>query len=391
MIAAHLLDAYRAAAGDADKDELRKRALAALRRGAQRAATVGGLDASERALRTAIELAVSEREQTELTEEAGRIAAAAGRYEAARDLFERAASAHAAASRERDAARLAGSIGHAQGRLGRHEEAITRMRAALDVLGTDDRDPDVAAINCDLGRALLFTGHLDEAGAAIERALGAAEALELPVLTCQALGLKAIHLEYVGRYEEARTLHDGAIAMGERHKVPRRHVALQNASVLRITQDMPGAVESCEAALAAARQRGDRSGESIAICNLMTARLMVGQWQEVERIGEGALDDDPGAARRRVRAPAARAASRPPRRPGGGARQPRPDVRARRHRRRRGAPLLRQPRWPDRAGRGRSRSRPGAARPHGPRGRRDPGGLERGHAPDLGRRDRSPR
>ena len=46
-------------------------------------------------------------------------------------------------------------------------------------------------------------------------------------------------------------------------------------------------------ALAAARQRGDRSGESIAICNLMTARLMVGQWQEVERIGEAALDDDP--------------------------------------------------------------------------------------------------
>ena len=293
VIAAHLLDAYRAAAGDADEDELRKRALAALRRGAQRAATVGGLDASERALRTAIELAVSEREQTELTEEAGRIAAAAGRHEAARDLFERAASAHAAAGRERDAARLAGSIGHAQGHLGGHEEAITRMRAALDVLGTDDRDPDVAAINCDLGRALLFTGHLDEAGAAIERALGAAEALELPVLTCQALGLKAIHLEYVGRYEEARTLHDGAIAMGERHKVPRRHVALQNASVLRITQDMPGAVESCEVALAAARQRGDRSGESIAICNLMTARLMVGQWQEVERIGDGALDDDP--------------------------------------------------------------------------------------------------
>jgi class 3 adenylate cyclase/tetratricopeptide (TPR) repeat protein len=293
VIAAHLLDAYRSAAGDPDEDELRARALAALRSGAQRAATVGGLDAAERALRTAIGLAVDERQRTELTEEAGRIAAAAGRYEAARDLFEAAAAAHAAAGRERDAARLAGSIGHAQGRLGHHEEAISRMRAALEVLGGGDRDPDVATINCDLGRALLFTGRLEEAGSAIERALSAAEALELPVLTYQALGLKAIYMEYVGRYEEARTLHDGAVAIGERYKVPRRHVALQNASVLRITQDMPGAIESCEAALAAARQRGDRSGESIAICNLMAARLLAGDWQRVERIGEAALEDDP--------------------------------------------------------------------------------------------------
>ena len=37
--------------------------------------------------------------------------------------------------------------------------------AALEVLGAYNLDPDVATINCDLGRALLFAGHVDEAGA----------------------------------------------------------------------------------------------------------------------------------------------------------------------------------------------------------------------------------
>jgi class 3 adenylate cyclase/tetratricopeptide (TPR) repeat protein len=294
VIAAHLLDAYRCAAGDSDEEELRERALSALRRAAQRAATVGGLDAAERALRAATALAADEDQRTELTEEAGRMAAAAGRYETAHELFERAAAAHAAAGRKRDAARLAGSIGHAEGRLGRHEEAISRMRAALEVLATDDPNPgpDIAAINCDLGRELLFAGHLAEAGAALERSLDAAEALELPVVTCHALGLKAVHMEFVGRFEEARALHDGAVAIGERHRVPRRHVALLNAAVLRITRDMAGAVESCDAALAAARGRGDRAGETVAISNMMAAKLLGGQWQEVERIGNQALEDD---------------------------------------------------------------------------------------------------
>jgi class 3 adenylate cyclase/tetratricopeptide (TPR) repeat protein len=294
LIAAHLLGAYRAAVGDPDEAELRERASAALRLAAQRAATVGGLDAAERALRTAIELAVDEDERAELREEAGRTALNAGRFEAAHELFELAAATHAAAGRERAAARLAGSIGYVRSRMGHSEDAIVPMREALAVLGSGDLDPDVAAINCEIGRALLFTGRPDDAGAPIDCALAAAEALELHELTCRALGLKAIHMEYLGRFEEARALHDGAVAVGERHRVPRSHLALQNGAVLRLTQDMPGAAEACEAALAAARRHGDRAGESIAICNLMNAKLMGGEWDEVARLGERALADDPG-------------------------------------------------------------------------------------------------
>ena len=293
VIAAHLLGAYHAARGEPDETELRERAGAALRLAAQRAATVGGLDAAERALRTAIELAGDDEERAALGEEAGQTALNAGRFEAALELFERAAATHAAAGRDRAAARLAGPIGYLRGRLGDDEEAIAAMRAALELLGNDRLDPDVAAINCEIGRALLFTGRPDEAGAAIDRALAAAEALELPELTCRAMDRKAIHMEYLGRFEEALALHEGAVAVGERHQVPRRHLALGNAAVLRLTQDLPGAAEACEAALLAARRAGDRAGESIAICNLMAAKLASGAWDELAALGEQTLAEDP--------------------------------------------------------------------------------------------------
>ena len=294
VIAAHLLGAYHAAARTIRTRRSCASAQAppcAWRLSAR--PTVGGLDAAERALRTAIELAGDEEERAALGEEAGQTALNAGRFEAALELFERAAAAHAAAGRDRAAARLAGPIGYLRGRLGDDEEAIAAMRAALELLGNDRLDPDVAAINCEIGRALLFTGRPDEAGAAIDRALAAAEALELPELTCRAMDRKAIHMEYLGRFEEALALHEGAVAVGERHQVPRRHLALGNAAVLRLTQDLPGAAEACEAALLAARRAGDRAGESIAICNLMAAKLVSGAWDELAALGERTLAEDP--------------------------------------------------------------------------------------------------
>jgi len=52
---------------------------------------------------------------------------------------------------------------------------------------------------------------------------------------------------------------------------------------------MPDAIEQCEAALATGRQLGNRAVEGISIGNLMMARLLAGDWDEVERIGSEAL------------------------------------------------------------------------------------------------------
>jgi class 3 adenylate cyclase len=292
LVAAHLLGALRAASGDADEPELRERAIAALRDASQRAATVGAPEAASRALRTAADLAGDEGERAALTAEAGRRAAEAGDYPVALELLEHASAAHLDVGRERDAARLAAAIGHTRGRLGDYEAGIEDMRAAQAVLGDDERDPDVARLWCDLARALLFTEHADEAGPLLDRSLAAAEALELHDLTCIALDLKAICMEYEGRFLEARALHEAAFEIGERHRISRSHVALNNVAVLQVIRDMPEAGEACERAIEACRGRGDRSGESLAIGNLMAAQLFAGEWAASAEIAARAIADD---------------------------------------------------------------------------------------------------
>ncbi len=292
-VAAHLLDAYRAGGEDPGSNALRERALAALRRAAQRAEAVGAPAAAERALRTASELATVETERTELLEGAARMALLNGSYEAALDLCADVTAAHTAAGRERDAARVATLVGSALSLLGRADEAIAAMRPALEVLASAEPDPDTAELSSELAGALLAKGEdPEEAGKAIERALAAAEALELPAVTCRALDLKGRRAHGMGHFEEAAALYDRAIAIGERHRLPLRAAPYINSADLRLMRDMPGALELCEAALSTSRRLGDRGAESVAIANLMSALLILGRWEENEQLALAALEGD---------------------------------------------------------------------------------------------------
>ena len=295
VVASHYLDAYRAAHDDADADDLRTQAIAALQRAAQRAATVGAPQSAERAYRTAIELTGDEAQRTELTRAAAQMAAQAGHYETALELFDDASAAHLAAGRERDAAHIAGAISMALGRLGRNEEAADRIRAALRILGADRLDAEVGALNCALGRALVFLGHDEEAGPALDVALRIAQALQLPALLSEALTYRGISYLQQSRVEEARLLFDGAIEIAERHDLATSLARAQhNLGNLGLQWDLPGAAEQFETALAMARRRGDRFGESIAACNLLTLRLLAGDWRELERVAAEHLDDAAG-------------------------------------------------------------------------------------------------
>ena len=88
VVAAHYLQAYRCASGSAEADGLRAEAIAAMRRGAQRAAAVGAPQTAERAYRTAIELAANDEERIELIRAAGDMALLDGRYGDTLELFE---------------------------------------------------------------------------------------------------------------------------------------------------------------------------------------------------------------------------------------------------------------------------------------------------------------
>jgi class 3 adenylate cyclase/tetratricopeptide (TPR) repeat protein len=292
VIAAHYLDAYRAAGDDPDSDRLRAETLAALRRAAQRAATVGAPEAAQRAYLNAVELAGDEQERAELTQQAGEMALLAGRLEAL-ELLETAAAAHQSAGRARDAARIAASIGVVLLRRGRNEEAAERLTAALEVLADDQLDAAVGLLNVRLATVLRQISDVEVAGSALEKALVIAESLKLPELLSTALNTKATMYLQTGRFEEARYLYAGAIDTAERHNlaVPLQ-IALTNLGVLAMQADLADAGQQLESALALARRRGHRYGESTAAGNLMTVHLYAGRWSELERLAAELLEDN---------------------------------------------------------------------------------------------------
>src|SRR5262249_40869596 len=162
-IASHYLDAYRAAPDDPDAPELRAEAVAALRRAGHRSAGVGAPEVAERAYREAASLTTDELERLELEVAAGDMAERSGRFVGALELFDGGVAVHRAAGREEQAARLAVHGCQALRDLRRMEEAIERPRASLAVLGADRLDADVATLNHELGRSLLFVQRPHEA------------------------------------------------------------------------------------------------------------------------------------------------------------------------------------------------------------------------------------
>ena len=299
VLAAHYLQAYRSAADDSDAIQLRAEAIVALRRGAQRAAAVGAPQTAERAYRTAIDLAATEDERVELLAAAGNMALIDGRYEASLEALEDAAGRLVRLGRERDAARLGPLIGPALWRAGRATDAIERMQQGLSALGSDAADADVARMNVTLGAALLATGRVPDAFEPLDRALELAQALDLPDAIAGALTFKAQVCNAVGRVHEARIQFDGAIELCERHELTNQlWLAQVNSGDFLTRFDLPGAAERTRDALATARRIGSRWYESVAASNFMRVWEYSGDWDELESLGAGLLEqsaDRPGA------------------------------------------------------------------------------------------------
>jgi class 3 adenylate cyclase/tetratricopeptide (TPR) repeat protein len=292
VIAAHLLDAYRAASGDADEDALRAEALAALRRGAQRAASIGAPEAAERTYCSAVELAGDDAERADLLRAAGDMAAAAGRSEVALGHYEAAAAALEATGDHRGALLLGAPACTQLAQLGRNLEGAERARVILDELGRDAAGPEIAGLLHARGHALLFSGGFDEAEPLMQRALELAQAFELPELVTRALGERGTLCARQGRIEEARILYTGAVDVATRHGLePERARALMNLGDILWRYDLPGAQEHCREAMTVMRRLGHRASESIAGGNLVGALVSAGRWDEGAAVAAALLDE----------------------------------------------------------------------------------------------------
>jgi class 3 adenylate cyclase/tetratricopeptide (TPR) repeat protein len=220
VLAAHYLDAYRAAPGDADAADLRAKAFETLLRAGERAASLGANAEAQHAFERARELTDDGLTQAELHERAGvmaymgaRVDEAAAHFERSIEIFENAGGTHPAA---RVAARLA-EISWDRGRL---EQGLERMDHAFTVLSTEEPDADLAALAAQIGRFRFFAGERERALERVEYALQAAEHLLLPETISQAVNTKGIVFISRGRATEGLALIRLALDVALEHDKP---------------------------------------------------------------------------------------------------------------------------------------------------------------------------
>ncbi len=291
VIASHYLDAYRAARDDDDAPGLRTEAIAALRRAAVRAATLGAPAAAERAYRSAAELAHDE-ERLALTRAAGEMALRAGHIEQALELFTTAAEEIAGSGHRREEAAIAAALGESLHRLDRNEDAARTVANALAALADGPPIPEEAGLHAILGRALVYGGEDDAAEEPLARALELARRDGLPAVESRVLSNQAMIAEHCGDPESARAMLAQAIEIAEREDLREELIlARGNLATLGSRWDLPEAADEHAEVLVLARRSGDRLRESIAVANLCVSNVLTGRWDEVEELAEHALGD----------------------------------------------------------------------------------------------------
>jgi class 3 adenylate cyclase/tetratricopeptide (TPR) repeat protein len=217
IMASHVLSALELDPEAPDAGELRARAETMLVRAAERAAALGAPESAQRYYERALELTDGPMRAAELHERAGEVAHIHGDGESARFQFESAITAFESLGLTHAAARVSARLGIVTWWLeGDVERAVRDMERAFSVLADQEHDPDLAAIAVQSGRALYFSGRLDEAMARSELALEIAEALELPDVLSHALNTKSLIYMSRGRHQEAMVLmrHALRVALG---------------------------------------------------------------------------------------------------------------------------------------------------------------------------------
>ena len=167
-----------------------------------------------------------------------------------------------------------------------------RLTGALQILGAEHVDAEVARLHAVLGHAFLYRGEDERAGASLETALRFAQELALPEVQSGALIDKGLMCLQDNRPDEARALLGAALEIAERHElIERAHNALGNSGMLGMQWDQPGADRQFVRALALARRLGDRFRESISAGNLMFLHVLSGHWDEAETMAPGLLEE----------------------------------------------------------------------------------------------------
>jgi class 3 adenylate cyclase/tetratricopeptide (TPR) repeat protein len=292
VVAAHYLDAYRAAPDADDAEEIKSLARDMLTRAAERAASLAASDEARRNFEHAIELADEPATRARLHERAGEMAWAGANIEIANRHLEQALLLYEGESQTHAAARVSATLAEIMWNEGRGEEAVARMKAAFDVLSQEEPDADLATLAGQLARFIALGGRPEEAVAPIELSLQLAERFQLAEVFSQSLTTRSMIIEAQRRPEEARILLEHALEVALDNDLGAAALrAFNNLASLHQNRDrFEESLRSSERGLDVAR----KYGVPLWTLKLSTGRIQVlgalGRWDEAIEILEETRD-----------------------------------------------------------------------------------------------------
>ena len=293
VVASHYLEAYQAAPDASDAAEIKGKALDALVNAGRRAASLAAGGEARRYYERAIELADDPIRRAELHERAGLMARVALKFDLAETHLGAAIKLFEAAGKRRPAARASAALGHVVRLQGRGQEALDIMRPALDVLGTEEPDEDLALVSVRLGGLMATLGGYSEAIAHIERALTIAEQLLLPEIFAEALNSKAIIMAEAGRYQEGLVLLRHALQVALDNDLSETTLRSYNniATLLNEENRHEEELEILTREGELARKVGNTFWAQQGVAASINTLISLGRWDEVVATYEGLIAD----------------------------------------------------------------------------------------------------
>ena len=293
-LAGHYLAAHANATDPAEADALGHQAKIALVAAAERASALGSSAQALVFLRQALTVTKDESDEAALLELAGDAAAAASDHDAAEALLSRAVESRRAQGDRPAAARATAALAGALLASYRTAHAAATLEAAADEFADLGDDPAFVAVLGQLARASLLTGQDARAVEVADRALAAAERLDLVALVADLLVTKGTAIGNLARQYEGSGLVEAAIRLAERNKLTATLVrARLNFGFLLSKMDPVASLEGERTGLAESRRVGQRRYAILFATNAAADAVWTGDWdwalREMADLCEGNL------------------------------------------------------------------------------------------------------
>jgi len=297
VIARHYLDALDAVPDAPDADEIRRQAIVALTRAAERAVRTGAPAQAAASYAAAARLTQADipdggSAAAALWERAAEAAHTSADHAAAVEQAGQAAELYRQGGDTRRAARAQIIAGQTLRRWGRYAQAREQLTAAVAVL-REHPDTDTVRALGELARLEVFAGSPD-ADALSTEALALGQALAVDDASLAALfDTRGVCHAFAGRRPQAAAYYrEAARLAGQAGDTVQLGYALVNLADT-VTGTDPGAgAEAAQAAAAHSRRAGARDLLAAAVGNLAQALLMTGDWDAAGAELAQAVDAD---------------------------------------------------------------------------------------------------